>query len=183
LEKRVSRGPATKLENQIRNSKFAIRNFLMPDPEIARRCSVCGATVRHRALFCPQCGHRVANQDAAVETDSERARSSSGVSQSSATESVQGGGPDQAMTQPLVGNFSGAPDSPSGQTRTTMHRATNVAKAGFEDNVLAPVEKLRKVSSIVIDQAGYDHSLRFLLVAAVLFLVFLVLLVLSKVIG
>ena len=155
----------------------------MPDPEIARRCSVCGATVRHRALFCPQCGHGVANQDAAVETDSERARSSSGVIQSSEVESVEGVGPDQTTTQPLVGNFSRAPESPSARTRTSMHRTTSAAKAGFEDNVLAPVEKLRKVSSIVIDQAGYDPSLRFLLVAAGLFLVFLLLLVLSKVIG
>ena len=43
------------------------------------------------------------------------------------------------------------------------------------------VEKLRKASSVVIDQAAYDPSLRFLLVAAGLFFVFLVLLILSKV--
>ena len=35
----------------------------------------------------------------------------------------------------------------------------------------------------MIDQAAYDPSLRFLLVAAALFLLFLVLLILSKVIG
>ena len=35
----------------------------------------------------------------------------------------------------------------------------------------------------MIDQAAYDPSLRFLLVAAGLFLLFLVLLILSKVIG
>ena len=52
-----------------------------------------------------------------------------------------------------------------------------------EDGVLGRVEKLRKVSSVVIDQAAYDPSLRFLLVAAVLFVLFLVLLILSKVIG
>jgi len=42
------------------------------------------------------------------------------------------------------------------------------------------VEKLRKVSSVVIDQAAYDPSLRFVLVAAVLFLIFLVILVLNE---
>ena len=52
-----------------------------------------------------------------------------------------------------------------------------------DDGVRGRVEKLRKVSSVVIDQAAYDPSLRFLLVAAVLFLLFLVLLILSKVIG
>ena len=52
-----------------------------------------------------------------------------------------------------------------------------------EDGVRARVEKLRRVSSVVIDQAAYDPSLRFLLVAAAFFLLFLVLLILSKVIG
>ena len=52
-----------------------------------------------------------------------------------------------------------------------------------EDSVRGRVEKLRRVSSVVIDQAAYDPSLRFLLVAAGLFLLFLVLLILSKVLG
>jgi len=45
------------------------------------------------------------------------------------------------------------------------------------------VEKIKHVSSVVIDQAGYDPSLRFILVAAVIFVLFLILLILSKVIG
>jgi hypothetical protein len=52
-----------------------------------------------------------------------------------------------------------------------------------QDGVKGRVEKLRHVSSIVIDQAAYDPSLRFLLVAAAMFLLFLVLLIMSKVIG
>ena len=51
------------------------------------------------------------------------------------------------------------------------------------DGVKGKVEKLRHVSSVVIDQAAYDPSLRFLLVAAAFFILFLVLLILSKVIG
>ena len=54
---------------------------------------------------------------------------------------------------------------------------------GVADNVRDRVEKIRHVSSVVIDQAAYDPSLRFLLIVAVLFLLFLVLLILSKVIG
>jgi len=50
-----------------------------------------------------------------------------------------------------------------------------------EDGVRGRVKKFRKVSSVMIDQAAYDPSLRFLLVAAGLFLMFLVLLILSKV--
>jgi hypothetical protein len=51
------------------------------------------------------------------------------------------------------------------------------------EGVRGRVDKLRRVSSVVIDQAAYDPSLRFLLVAAVLFVVFIVLLILSKVLG
>jgi len=60
------------------------------------------------------------------------------------------------------------------------HRATAAAREVIEDNLLPRVEKLRKVSSVVIDQAAYDPSLRFVLVAAVLFLIFLVILVLNE---
>ena len=48
-----------------------------------------------------------------------------------------------------------------------------------EDGVRGKVETLR----VAIDQAAYDPSLRFLLVAAFLFLVFIVLMILSKVLG
>lgn len=112
----------------------------MSDPEIARRCSSCGASVRQRAMFCPQCGNPISEAQA----------------------------PAMTATTPLV------PE--------TMIETAPVQKVR-EDGVRGRVEKLRKVSSVVIDQAAYDPSLRFLLVAAVLFLLFLVLLILSKVIG
>lgn len=57
------------------------------------------------------------------------------------------------------------------------------AKTGVAENVRERVEKIRHVSSVVIDQAAYDPSLRFLLVVVVLFVLFLILLILSKVIG
>jgi hypothetical protein len=102
----------------------------MAEPEIARRCTACGVSVRHHAVFCPQCGNPIP------------------------TETIV----DTAPTQPL------APARPP-------------------EGVRARVEKLQKFSSVVIDQAAYDPSLRFLLVAAAFFLLFLVLLILSKVIG
>ena len=69
------------------------------------------------------------------------------------------------------------------RSKVSVHRATAAARDVFEDNVLARVEKLRHVSSIVLDEAGYDPSLRFVLVAVVLFVLFLVLLLLSKWLG
>jgi hypothetical protein len=56
-------------------------------------------------------------------------------------------------------------------------------KTGVAENVRERVEKIKHVSSVMIDQAAYDPSLRFLLVAAVLFVLFVLLLILSKVIG
>ena len=68
------------------------------------------------------------------------------------------------------------------RTRETLHRASNVARGAIEDNVKR-VEKIHHVSSVMLEEAHYDPSLRFVLVALGLFLVFILLLVLSKVMG
>ena len=73
--------------------------------------------------------------------------------------------------------------SQTATTQTLTSANTAAGLTGVADNVRDRVEKIRHVSSVVIDQAGYDPSLRFLLVAAVLFVLFVVLLILSKVIG
>ena len=57
---------------------------------------------------------------------------------------------------------------------------TTPALTGVAGNVRGRVEKIKHVSSVMIDQAGYDPSLRFLLVAAALFVIFLLVLLLSK---
>ena len=113
----------------------------MSEPEIARRCTACGVTVRHRAVFCPQCGNPVQQASAATTTVT------------TATDTIVDPAPAAAAPPP------------------------------HHDGIKARVEKLRHVSSVMIDQAAYDPSLRFLLVAAVFFVLFLVLLILSKVIG
>jgi hypothetical protein len=112
----------------------------MSEPEIARRCTACGITVRNRAMFCPQCGNPVPQEPVTVTTP---------------TEMIV----DPASIVP--------PPQP----------------VRHSDGVMGRVEKLRHVSSAVIDQAAYDPSIRFLLVAAAFFILFLVLLIMSKVIG
>ena len=112
----------------------------MSEPEIARRCTACGVTVRERAAFCPQCGNPVPQGPVTVTT---------------ATDTNVDPAPVMPATQPIR----------------------------HQDGVKARVEKLRHVSSVVIDQAAYDPSIRFLLVAAAFFILFLVLLIMSKVIG
>ena len=115
----------------------------MSEPEIARRCTACGVTVRQRAVFCPQCGHPI-SEGAATTTTTTMA---------------------DTIVEP-------AP-VPATTALPTLHT----------DGVKGRVEKLKHVSSVVIDQAAYDPSLRFLLVAAAFFILFLVLLIMSKVIG
>jgi len=72
------------------------------------------------------------------------------------------------------------------KARDSLHRASTATRAAtreaFADNVKR-VEKIRHVSTVVFEEASYDPSLRFVLVALGLFLVFLVLLLLSKVMG
>ncbi|HEU5130678.1 MAG TPA: hypothetical protein VFT26_01200 [Pyrinomonadaceae bacterium] len=111
----------------------------MSEPEIARRCTACGVTVRQLAMFCPQCGNPISQAAATTVT---------------------------TPTETIV-------DQPT-PPRPVRHQP---------EGVKGRVEKLRHVSSVMIDQAAYDPSLRFLLVAAVFFILFLVLLILSKVIG
>lgn len=100
-------------------------------PEIARRCSACGVSLRQRALFCPQCGQKTGDTEISDIRDIR----------------------DTQVLEPQI---------PENSSR---------------------LDKIKHVSSVMIDQAAYDPSLRFLLVAAILFVVFLVVLLLSKVIG
>jgi hypothetical protein len=79
-----------------------------------------------------------------------------------------------------------AKPGPRGRAREKLHRASsvasNAARGALEDNVKR-VEKIHHVSTAMIEEATYDASLRFVLVALGLFVVFVVLLVLSKLMG
>jgi len=146
----------------------------MSDPEIARRCSTCGVSVRQRAMFCPQCGNPISQASTTTENSVFDT-----IIDSAPTEALR---PDLAATQPLsaVVPPTTPQNAPTQALDSVQHPSGHKI---FEDGVRGRVEKLRKVSSVVIDQAAYDPSLRFLLVAAGLFLLFLVLLILSKVLG
>jgi hypothetical protein len=72
------------------------------------------------------------------------------------------------------------------KTRERLHRASEVARGvtrGVIEEPAKRVEKIRHASTVVIEEASYDPSLRFVLVALGLFVVFVILLVLSKVMG
>lgn len=110
----------------------------MSEPEIARRCTHCGVSLRQSASYCPQCGEKISVSP-------------------------------QIRENKIHENPTPTPHSS--------------ALTGVAYNVRDRVEKIKHVSSVMIDQAAYDPSLRFILVAAVLFVFFLILLILSKLIG
>ena len=86
--------------------------------------------------------------------------------------------PDVRTRKPVVDDRHRARE----RTRETLHRASNIAREAIEDNVKR-VEKIHHVSTVMLEEATYDPSLRFVLVALGLFVVFVILLILSKVMG
>lgn len=68
-------------------------------------------------------------------------------------------------------------------TRPKRHRVRTAAREAVEENLLPRVEKLRQASNVVLDEAAYDPSLRFILIAMALFIIFLAILFASKVLG
>jgi hypothetical protein len=125
-----------------------------PEIEIDRRCTFCGVSVRQHAMFCPQCGNPIKVQESAPTSIS-------------LSDTII----DAAPTETLRTETAPAP------------APAPVVLKPADHTVRGRVEHIRKVSSVMIDQAAYDPSLRFLLVAAAFFILFLVLLIMSKVIG
>jgi predicted nucleic acid-binding Zn-ribbon protein len=160
-------------------------------PEISHRCPACGVSIRdagERVMFCPECGHALA------ETNAEKSSPEAG-------ETANPGEPAADVVPPQVTwpapDEKAKPDSDEDKhqkpvsedrhgarerTRETLQRASQRTRGAIEDNVKR-VEKIHHMSSAVLEEATYDPSLRFVLVALGLFVLFVVLLVLSKVMG
>jgi hypothetical protein len=90
--------------------------------------------------------------------------------------------PDPVAKPTVQSNEPGSHTGARERTRERLHRASTAARGAIGDNVKR-VEKIHHVSTAVFEEAHYDPSLRFVLVALGLFVVFVVLLVLSKVMG
>ena len=181
----------------------------MSEPEIARRCPSCGASIRDRALFCPQCGNAVPPRDFSQTQPLVASPAEENISQKPAPasdEQVEPGKADSSDTQALPSKAShkethqgsqkaARVNSPANETARApvgqaargamgarIQRATSLAR-DVEGDVLHRARQVREISSVVLDEAGDDPSLRFVLVAAVLFLLFLVIVVLNKLIS
>ena len=171
----------------------------MSQPEIFRRCSSCGASSKPGELFCAQCGNPIATgitdpRDADAEESIVAAADDAAVAnpapESDTEESQQfpdhagsGHTGSQIVTTQDISTPSGVVAPRSRAPRVTSRRPQYAARGAIESRMKPQVDKLRRVSNIVLDEAAYDSSLRFILVVGVLFALFLVLLFLSKWIG
>ena len=146
----------------------------MSEPIIARRCPSCGASIRDQAFFCPQCGKELSQPGAKHPQNPVH----------HATE------PLHQDTAPLSDTLFEPRRDPQGdpsKVRATASRAVGgkLQRAGtlarnVEGDVVQRVKHVRKISTVVLDEAAYDPSLRFVLVAAVLFILFLVIVLLNR---
>jgi hypothetical protein len=159
-------------------------------PEISHRCPACGASTRdfgEGVLFCPECGQPLtrAGKEPPAELKADAAGPIAPPPMSSPTAKTNA---DIAAIDSPVTSEKPAhrPEeeraSARERTRETLQRASQKTRGAIEGNVKR-VEKIHQVSSVIMEEATYDPSLRFVLVAVGLFLLFVVLLVLSKVMG
>lgn len=145
-------------------------------------------------MFCPQCGN--ATGTSAVQGDSHRAQEDPVDTQkhqqmpttteatddevADATGRDQAPAPEVAAHSSLAGNVA---SQPRRESRARVQQAKTAAPGALEGRVWPRMDKVRRASSIMLEEAAYDPSIRFILVAAVLFVLFLVLLLLSKWLG
>ena len=177
----------------------------MSEPEIARRCPTCGASIREVALFCPQCGNAQPPRQAPAVAEPESTSKTTAPLESQKGESSQKSMSDtiaiqrpedvpkptdetRSMSDTMVierpERTTKAPVSPGvrGAMGARIQRATTLAR-DVEGDVIHRVQKVREVSSVVLDEAGNDPGLRFVLVAVVVFVLFLVIVLLNKLIA
>ena len=141
-------------------------------------------------MFCPECGKSLADSEPSA--TSEPAASSETVSRKVSDQAEQPPAtniqPESSVSEPPSAGEASPEEHDKirhgarERTRETLHRASNVARGAIEGNVKR-VEKIHHVSTAMFEEATYDPSLRFVLVALGLFIVFVVVLVLSKVMG
>jgi hypothetical protein len=156
----------------------------MSDVLISRRCPNCGASIRRSGSFCPQCGSRVAaaraGEDAGSPKPESKAETENPVEHRKGT----------ALTDSIVNRPSEVAEPKRGASPVISSAVPNGLRESKKQIVPQPArrdpgssfqsEHIRRRSQIVTSGESIDSSIRFLVVAIVLFLGFLVLLIVSQ---
>ena len=176
------------------------------EPEIARRCSDCGAAVRGAAAFCPECGKplkaRAADVDSAVEVAETPARRKAEggtdtpppalttTQPSSVAASAASVVPTQEIPSPNAASeerprvvATTTPLTPETEERSRRQRMTTAARGAVEGKIAPRVEKLRQASSVMLEEASSDPGLRFVLIAIAIFILSGLLFLLNHLLG
>ncbi|MDX6445848.1 MAG: hypothetical protein QOH71_2922 [Blastocatellia bacterium] len=142
-------------------------------------------------MFCPECGQPqttapTVTEPAAVDAAGTAATAVEPVAAEGETptpsEVVVAAANSKPIAEEPPANEPGSHPGARERTKERLHRASTAARGAIGDNVKR-VEKIHHASTAMFEEAHYDPSLRFVLVALGLFLVFVILLVLSKVMG
>ena len=139
-------------------------------------------------MFCPECGKTLTKPDSEKPSPENSPAIANAAHTDAAepavmtTEGVATAKTPVRERDPARGRILDDRHTARERTRETLHRASTMARGAIEDNVKR-VEKIHHVSTVMLEEATYDPSLRFVLVALGLFVVFVILLILSKVMG
>jgi hypothetical protein len=175
------------------------------EPEIARRCADCGASVRGHASFCPQCGKTLRATGSISEAPELPSRRITDPGRTASTVDPQGESAPPVPVAPAEDSLGAAAPTSNNYRRTEVidpraslsggtgvggddarskrQRVTAAARDVVEEKLSPRVEKLRHASNIMLEEAAYDPSLRFVLVAIIILLLSLLLLLLNYLIG
>ena len=164
------------------------------EPEIARRCLACGASVRGSALFCPECGKPLKASEANVDSASEGPElPSRRKTDGEATPPLMATSSNAAEAE-IVAQETAAPGekrvragahvSSAAEKEDRSRRPRIVAaREAVEGKITPRVEKFRQASNVMLEEASYDPSLRFVLVAVAIFILSLLILLLNHLLG
>jgi hypothetical protein len=170
---------------------------VLMEPEISHRCQSCGAAIRTRAQFCPQCGKGLKGSASDALPPSETSDSLRLVkgeqelkttplpSISKVIEPTQGLSPnveEKATPDAADGDHESSQRVIAAQDESLSkrQRVKDAARGMVKENVRPRVEKLRQASSVMLEEASaIDPSLRFILIALFLFIIFVAMLFLS----
>jgi hypothetical protein len=175
----------------------------MPEPKIFRRCPTCHVSIRDNAFFCPQCGNKLDPPEVASNkihdteeiipanrTQTDNVTLSDNVTLTDSvtvtdnrtlTEADFRARDEEELGKTPTRRLPSRPGA-RGEVGSRIQRVTTKAR-DVEGDVKQRVQKFREISTVVLDEAGYDPSLRFVLVAAVLFILFLLIVLLNKLIS
>jgi cell pole-organizing protein PopZ len=164
----------------------------MPEPDIIRRCAICGASFRSGAAFCPQCGNAVSAKSPTNPAAESPPKPSDGIALAETAPDLTAA----QIEQQTLASYNVQPQAlPAKESATTpvasaphlsetapviREPAPATAPARDVSQVRAPNVEKRGVSSTVLREARYDPSVRFVLVAVSLFVMTLLLLLVSK---